>query len=178
MTSRAEVEGPGGSRWATGLVVGRFDPPHLGHGHLISSAASRCDHLVVYVNSGPRDAAPGSLRARWLAELHPEVTVVEVRHDLVTDFGDEDLWRRWMELFWSHWPFESGPGVVASSDPYVTELARRFTAESWVVDAPRATVPISATQIRADPAAHLDRLAPVVRDWVEATWVRGGSTPG
>lgn len=104
--------------------------------------------------------------------------MVEVRHDLATDFGDEDLWRRWMELFRSHWPFDSGPDVVASSDPYVTELARRFGAASWVVDAQRSTVPISATLVRTDPAAHLDRLAPVVRAWVEATWVRGRSASG
>ena len=44
------------------------------------------------------------------------------------------------------------------------------SAESVVVDAERATVPVSATMIRADPAAHLDRLAPPVRRWVEEHW--------
>ena len=62
----------------------------------------------------------------------------------------------------------TGPDVVFSSDPYVDELARRFGAEAVVVDAERATVPISATQIREAPADHLDRLAPPVRAWVEA----------
>jgi hypothetical protein len=51
------------------------------------------------------------------------------------------------------------------------ELAGRFDAHHVVVDADRATVPISATQIREDPAAHLDRLAPPVRSWVESTWL-------
>ncbi len=45
----------------TGLIVGRFDPPHLGHSFLIEQAALRCGRLVVYVNSGPADAVPGDV---------------------------------------------------------------------------------------------------------------------
>ena len=91
----------------------------------------------MFVNSGRRDAAPGPLRAAWLAELHPDVTVVEVVHDLPTDFGDEALWQRWIDLFRAHWPLRHGPDVVCSSDPYVAELARRLGAEPVVVDADR-----------------------------------------
>jgi HTH-type transcriptional repressor of NAD biosynthesis genes len=156
---------------ASGLIVGRFDPPHLGHSFLIDEAAERCERLVVYVNSGPRDAAPGSLRAGWLARLHPHVTVVELVHDLPTDFGDEVLWQHWIDLFRARWPLDRGPDIVFSSDPYVAELARRLGAEPVVVDADRRTVPISATRIRERPAAHLDYLAPPVRAWVEANWV-------
>jgi HTH-type transcriptional regulator, transcriptional repressor of NAD biosynthesis genes len=163
----AELDRP----YATGLIVGRFDPPHLGHSYLIAEAARRCDRLAVFVNSGRVDAVPGRLRAGWLAELHPDVTVVEVVHELPTDFGDEELWQRWIDLFRAHWPFDGGPAVVCSSDPYVAELARRLGAEPIVVDAERATVPVSATMIREDPAAHLDRLAPPVRAWVEAEWL-------
>jgi HTH-type transcriptional regulator, transcriptional repressor of NAD biosynthesis genes len=156
----------------TGLIIGRFDPPHLGHSFLVEQAAAQCERLVVYVNSSSaRDAAPGSLRAGWLAELHPDVIVVEVVHDLPTDWDDEDLWRRWIELFRGHWPHEAGPDIVFSSDPYVAELARRLGAEPVVVDADRVNVPISATMVRNDPAAHLGMLAPPVRAWVEANWM-------
>ncbi len=88
--------------------------------------------------------------------------------------SDEALWLRWIELFRSHWPFDEGPDVVCSSDPYVAELARRLGAEPVVVDADREHVPISATMVRTDPAAHLAMLAPPVRDWVEANWVDPG----
>jgi HTH-type transcriptional repressor of NAD biosynthesis genes len=157
---------------ATGLIVGRFDPPHLGHSFMIDWAAQRCEQLVVFVNSSnATDTAPGDLRAGWLADLHPTVQVREVRHQLWNDWNDEDLWARWMALFRSEWPLSAGPHVVFSSDAYVSELARRFDADSVVVDADRSTVPISATQIREAPAEHLDRLAPAVRTWVEANWV-------
>jgi HTH-type transcriptional regulator, transcriptional repressor of NAD biosynthesis genes len=158
-------------RARTGLIVGRFDPPHLGHSHLINEAASRCERLVVFVNSGRRDAVPGRHRAARLAELHPDVTVVELVHDLPTDFGDEVLWQRWIDLFRHNWPYDEGPDIVCSSDPYVSELARRMGAEPVVVDPQRRAVPISSTAIRADPGAHLGRLAPPVRAWVEAQWL-------
>lgn len=173
MTSESQAERPA----PTGLVVGRFDPPHLGHSFLIDAAASRCEQLVVFVNSGTRDAVPGALRAQWLAELHPTVIVRLVRHELRTDFGDETLWKRWMALFREHWPLADGPHVVLSSDPYVDELARRFGATPVVVDAQRRTVPISATMIRAEPARHLDLLAPAVRAWVEEHWLSGPPSP-
>ena len=152
---------------ATGLIVGRFNPPHLGHSHMIDWAAARCERLVVFVNTRAGELVPGPLRAQWLAELHPDVTVVEVAHDLDTNFGSEELWAKWMTLFRSHWPHPTGPDVVFSSDPYVDELARRFGAQAIVVDPERQTVPISATQVRESPADHLHHLAPQVREWVE-----------
>lgn len=156
----------------SGLIVGRFDPPHLGHSYMIEWAAQRCDALVVYVNTSPqRDTAPGEMRAEWLAELHPDVTVIELGHSLGTDFDDEDLWAKWMALFTDMWPHSDGPHAVFSSDAYVVELASRFGAEHVVVDAERVAVPISATQIREDPGRHLHHLAPPVRAWVEANWL-------
>jgi len=155
----------------SGLIVGRFNPPHLGHSYMIDWAAARVERLVVFVNTRDGELVPGELRARWLADLHPNATVVEVRHDLDTDFGNEELWAKWMALFRSRWPHDSGPDVIFSSDPYVDGIAARFDATPIVVDADRVTVPISATQIREAPAAHLDRLAPAVRAWVQANLV-------
>jgi len=161
-----------GARHPTGLIVGRFNPPHLGHSSMIERAAAACERLVVFVNTRRGELVPGDLRAGWLAQLHPDVRVIEVAHDLPTDFGDEELWRRWMALFRAHWPeepeFRGGPHALFSSDPYVDELARRFGAVAVAVDPERTAVPISATQIREAPAEHLDRLAPPVRRWVEA----------
>jgi HTH-type transcriptional repressor of NAD biosynthesis genes len=155
----------------TALIIGRFNPPHLGHGYMIEWADQRCDQLVVFVNTRSGELVPGHLRAAWLAELHPTAHVVEVAHDLDTDFGDEALWDRWMELLRSRWPLPTGPHAIFSSDPYIDELARRFGAEAVIVDPDRRTVPISATQIREAPADHLDRLAPPVRAWVRANLV-------
>ena len=153
---------------ATGLIIGRFNPPHLGHSFMIDWATQRCEQLVVFVNTRHGELVPGHLRASWLADLHPDVHVVEVAHQLDTNFDDEALWAKWMELLRARWPLDEGPDVVFSSDPYVDQLASRFGADAVVVDADRTAVPISATQIRQAPADHLDRLAPAVRAWVES----------
>ena len=70
---------------SSGLIVGRFNPPHLGHSFMIDWAAERVERLVVFVNTRDGELVPGELRAAWLAELHPDVIVVEVRHDLDTE---------------------------------------------------------------------------------------------
>jgi NadR type nicotinamide-nucleotide adenylyltransferase len=155
-----------------GLIVGRFCPPHLGHSYLINAAAEQVDGLVVMVNTRDTEAVPGELRAQWLADLHPNATVVEVRHELATDFNDEELWAQWMALFRSHWPYAGGPHVVFSSERYGDEIARRFGATAVAVDPTRSVVPISATQIRERPLEYLDFLAPPVRAWME-TRARG-----
>jgi len=160
------------SRFSTGLIVGRFDPPHLGHSHMIEWASERTDRLVVYVNSSfSRDTVPGELRAAWLTEAHPAVEVRVVRHTLATDWNDEDLWARWIALFRDHWPHEAGPHAVFSSDAYVSGIADRLDAEPVTVDPERTTVPISATQIRDEPEAHLDKVTPPVRQWIESNWL-------
>jgi HTH-type transcriptional regulator, transcriptional repressor of NAD biosynthesis genes len=155
------------ARWPTGLVMGRFCPPHLGHGYLIEQSAARVDRLVVYVNTRLGEVVPGALRAGWLRDLHPVARVVEVAHDLDTDFGDPELWARWMALLRSHWPYDDGPHAVFTSEAYGSELARRWGATEVLVDPDRVHIPVSATMIRTDPLAHLDRLAPPVREWVE-----------
>lgn len=165
-------------QYRTGLIIGRFNPPHLGHSFMIEWAAERCERLVVFVNTRAGELVPGELRAGWLADLHSDVQVVQVAHDLDSDFADEDLWSQWMDLLRSRWPHPEGPHAVFSSDVYVAELAQRFGAAAVVVDADRTAVPISATQIREAPADHLDRLAPPVRAWVEANLVSDSAAGG
>ncbi|MDA2967514.1 MAG: adenylyltransferase/cytidyltransferase family protein [Actinomycetota bacterium] len=155
----------------SGLIIGRFDPPHLGHSYMIEWARERCEQLVVFVNTKQGEAAPGDLRAQWLQDLHPEVKVVQVEHDLHNDWDDQELWAQWINLLRSKWPLANGPEVVVSSDFYISELAQRLGAEALVCDPERTNVPISATLIRNDPATHLERLAPSVRDWVERNWL-------
>jgi NadR type nicotinamide-nucleotide adenylyltransferase len=149
----------------TGLIIGRFCPPHLGHSHLIEHAAAQVDELTVIVFTKAGEAVPGGLRAGWLAELHPDVAVVEVPSTLETNWSDPHLWTQWIALIRTVVP--EGPDVVCSSESYGDEVALRLGARHVCVDADRRAVPISATAIRADPLAHLDHLAAPVRAWYE-----------
>jgi HTH-type transcriptional repressor of NAD biosynthesis genes len=146
-------------------------PPHLGHSFLIDRSSEHCEHLVVFVNTRRTEPIPGILRAQWLADLHPTAEVVQVAHDLETNFDDHDLWERWIQLFSTHWPLDEGPHALFSSELYGGELAHRLGAEHVPVDPDRSHVRISATEIRQDPLSHLDLLAPEVAAWVEQ-WAR------
>jgi NadR type nicotinamide-nucleotide adenylyltransferase len=156
----------------TGLIIGRFCPPHLGHSHLIDAAAAEVDELTVVVFTKEHESVPGALRAGWLAELHPDVRVAHVPTSLVTDWNDPQVWEQWIALIRSVVP--AGPDVVFSSERYGDEVARRLGARHLCVDPDRSTVPISATAIRADPLAHLEHLAPPVRAWYAAQAAGGG----
>ena len=60
----------------TGLIIGKFMPPHLGHLYLVEQARSRVEQLTVILFTRPRDPVPGELRLRWLQELLPGGTVL------------------------------------------------------------------------------------------------------
>ena len=55
---------------------------------MIEWARERAERVVVFVNTRDGEAFPGMLRAGWLQQLHPEVLVVEVAHELKERFVD------------------------------------------------------------------------------------------
>jgi NadR type nicotinamide-nucleotide adenylyltransferase len=55
---------------------------------------------------------------------------------------------------------------VFSSEPYGTELARRFDAVPVLLDLGRNAFAVSGTKVRADPVAHWEEIEPPVRAWL------------
>lgn len=52
--------------FAHGLVIGKFYPPHLGHRHLIGSAAQACAEVTVLVMAARGETVALGDRVRWL----------------------------------------------------------------------------------------------------------------
>jgi D-beta-D-heptose 7-phosphate kinase/D-beta-D-heptose 1-phosphate adenosyltransferase len=98
--------------WRVGFTNGCFDLLHPGHVHLLEEARSKCDHLVVGLNSdasarrlkGPRrPSQPVAARAAVLASLAsvdmvvvfeedtPEALIAELRPDLLMKGADYTL---------------------------------------------------------------------------------------
>jgi NadR type nicotinamide-nucleotide adenylyltransferase len=157
----------------TGLVIGKFYPPHKGHHLLIRTARAQVDRLVVMVCVHESQTIPGELRKAWLEEIHPDCEIVSVPDTL----PEEPV--AWAEFTLDLWPNlgdpsppsplshgargSRGPDVVFSSEDYGEPFARHMGARHVMVDRERATVPISGTAIRVNPLAHLDFLEPCVR---------------
>jgi NadR type nicotinamide-nucleotide adenylyltransferase len=140
----------------TGVVIGKFYPPHHGHKYLIDTAAARVEHLTVIVCDTPGQTISGELRASWLREIHPEVNVL-----MIDDRYDENDSRVWAEntIGW----LGAAPDVVFSSEDYGDRYAAYMGAVHILVDKARKCIPCSGSAIRSDPLGHWDFLEPCVR---------------
>lgn len=170
-----------GPRFAHGLVIGKFYPPHAGHHRMVELAAARCARLTVVAMAAARESVPLADRVRWLRAAHagtPNVTVTGIRCDVPTDLGDDTVWQAQVALMraaaaaptaapaqataWADPPVVPVDAVF-SSESYGDELAARLGARHVCVDPDRTAVPVSATAVRADLAGHWDRLATATR---------------
>ncbi|MFJ4900382.1 AAA family ATPase [Streptomyces sp. NPDC088727] len=148
-------------RFAHGLVLGRFYPPHAGHHHLVRTAQDRCERLTVLVRAASAESVPLADRVAWMREVHPDVTVAGAVDDTRTDLRDPTVRDAHMALFTAAVP--EPVDAVFTSEPYGDELARRLGAEPVAVDPDRTVFPVSGTAVRADPAGYWDFLEPPVR---------------
>ncbi|MCB9595380.1 MAG: AAA family ATPase [Sandaracinaceae bacterium] len=156
---------PRPGRPETGLVAGRFDPPHVGHRFLIDFAKAAAAQLTVAVFVRGTDRLAGSLRCRWLRETYPGVVVVAVPAQsvpLAEDGAPSTVVA-----------FESARVVkdvlrgtvqrVYSSERDGVELAAALDASHVMVDPERCTVPVAATTLFEDPLASFSLLLPASR---------------
>ncbi|MCB9765432.1 MAG: AAA family ATPase [Alphaproteobacteria bacterium] len=147
----------------TGLVLGKFLPPHRGHLYLCHFARSCVDRLCVVVDT-PADAPiPGAVRVAWMRELLPDCVVVDLGRAM-PQYPHEhpDFWALWREALLAAvpWPIDR----VFASEPYGVRLAAELGARFTPVD-PGRVHGSSGTAIRADPFAHWGLLPDCVRPW-------------
>ncbi len=157
---------------ATGVVVGKFDPPHRGHSLVIDVARSQVDRLTVLVWEYAEQTIDVRTRARWLSEIHPDVTIRIVAD--VPEAVDARSWAAHAAAF-----LDEPANVFFSSEPYGEELARQLGARAFSVDRDRVWVPCTSTMIRNAPLENLEWLAPVVRaHYVKRVCVIGSESTG
>jgi NadR type nicotinamide-nucleotide adenylyltransferase len=146
------------SKFGLGLVIGKFLPPHRGHGLLIEAAVAQSERVAVIVCERETDPIPARLRAEWLRELHPSarVLVVEDRYDA----EDSAVWAgntvRWLGR---------APDAVFTSEEYGERYASLMGSHHVPVDRARQRVPVSGTAVRSDPFLHWQHIAPPVRGY-------------
>ena len=155
------------ARFAHGLVVGKFYPPHVGHLRLVTTAASQCDQVTVVVAAASWESVGLGRRVEWLgwhAASFPHVAVTGVMDDHPVDYSDPLAWDAHMDVFLGA-ASEVGGGVaidaVFTGEEYGAEMARRLGAEhvQLVRQGPRP----SGTELRADPSTTWDDLLPAAR---------------
>lgn len=151
-------------RFGTGLVIGKFYPPHAGHHALIEAAAAACDQVTVVVAPASHESVPLELRLAWLREAAPpNVRFAGVYDDHPVDYADPLAWEHHVGVFRAAAGSDRFDAVF-SGEAYGEELARRFHAVAVTED--RGVIDVSGTAVRADPVAHWDLLGPGVRSWL------------
>lgn len=165
-------------RGSTGMVLGKFMPPHAGHQYLVDFARNYVDQLTVVVGSLAAEPIPGALRYQWMRELYPDVSVVHL-----TDENPQlphehpDFWEIWRQSLLRVLPGK--PDYVFASEDYGAPLAATLGARFVPVNGARGLVPVSGTAIRNDPGrywAHIPR--PVRPYFVKRICVFGPESTG
>lgn len=167
-----------GALTGTGMILGKFLPPHRGHQYLVDFARSYVKDLTVLVCTLEREPIPGALRFRWMQELFPDVRMVHVTDDLPQAPEDHpDFWTIWRDVVKRHVP--TGPDLVFASEGYGAKLAEVLHAEYIPVDPDRGSIPTSGSAVRAQPLASWRWLPTPVRPYfVQRVCIFGPESTG
>ena len=159
-------------RFKSGLVVGKFMPPHMGHVYLINSALANCEKVYVlacYTDTEPIDGASrfkALKRIFWMTN-NLEIISVDTSHlpqyESDCDTLDE-FYEPWIELI-----ADLAPDIdsVFTSEAYGDDFARYLNVEHFMVDQERTKYPISGTEVRKDPFSNFDMLPPATKRYYQ-----------
>lgn len=150
-------------RYGTGIIIGKFMPPHAGHEYLVHFAQNRAAELSLAFYSRASDPIDGALRLAWLTELFPDVPVIHTADESLPHYPEEhehfwDLWRDHLGTL-----FPRGVDAVFASEGYGADVAAILDAEYVPADPSRSAVAVSASAIRENPFAHWTYIPSVVR---------------
>ncbi len=155
----------------TGLILGRFLPPHEGHCTLIRTGLNLVDRLTLVVASSATDPISVDQRVSWLSELFPKVTTLVFRTDEVLALDAP----RWPEILRDlHGPVDR----VIGSEAYVKTLARAMGAQHVILDPMWMAVETNSADLREDPFGNWPNIPGIIRPYYQKrlTLVGGEST--
>lgn len=144
--------------FATGVVLGKFMPPHHGHRLVITTALELSSRLHLIVCRQTDDPIPADQRIAWLRTLYPEADVRML--DVTFPVTDAQAWADGTRAV-----LGKSPDAVFTSEEYGHQLAKLLDCIHVLVDQARRQVPVSASQIRDNPAQYRHYLDAVVAEY-------------
>lgn len=162
-----------------GLTLGKFAPLHRGHQLVIETALAEVDEVWVIIYDSPEVTnVPLQVRANWLRQLYPQVTVIEA-WDGPAEVGDTpEIKQRHEDYILNHLNIRDVTHFY-SSEFYGEHISRALGAIDRRVDEARQSVPISGSAIRHNPFRHRQFLHPrVYRDLITHVVLLGAPSTG
>lgn len=162
-----------------GMTLGKFAPLHRGHQHIIETAITEMDHVIVVIYDAPDTTRiPLLVRARWINALYPNIEVV-LAWDGPTEVGNAPALTRRHDEYLQRLLSNKGITHFYSSEFYGDHVSRALGAIDRRVDPDRETVPISGTTIRSNPFEYRKFLSPIVyRDLITKVVFLGAPSTG
>ena len=146
----------------TGVILGKFMPPHEGHVALVRTASYLVDRLTIILSASDNDPIPSRTRKGWMEALFPEAVVIVVNN------GDEPLASdspEWVRIIRGFHP-EPIDRVVGSED-YIVDLARALNAQHFILDPMWMAFPANSVDIRENPFEHWNSIPDHVRPYFQ-----------
>ena len=147
---------PGAVGASLGVAVGKFNPPHLGHLHLVLTAAQIADRIVVLLCDRQDQTIGAGLRRTSLLDSCPSNVEVFVTPDDLPE-APEPWAARALQILGRR------PDVAFTSEDWGPAWAEAMGARHVMVDSERSAFPISGTALRADLGASFGWLVPGAR---------------
>ncbi|MBC8136524.1 MAG: AAA family ATPase [Fibrella sp.] len=154
----------------TGLILGKFLPPHRGHEYLVNFADGFADLVTVHVCPTDADPIPGELRYQWMRETFAGRENIRVVYNpdplpQTPEDDPENFWRLWRESLLKRQPGGKEPTYIFASEEYGFRLAETLNAVYIPVDHLRGRFPVSGTAIRQDAFSQWEYLLPATRPY-------------
>ncbi len=161
-----------------GLTLGKFAPFHKGHQLLIETAISEVDDLIVLIYDDPILNISLPIRANWIREIYPNVTVIEGANSP----NDSGYTPEIMKIQEEYVLSVIGTLKIShfySSEPYGAHMSTALNAINRQVDVSRRIIPISATKIRENPFQYKEFVHPkVYKDLITKVVLLGAPSTG
>lgn len=162
-----------------GLTIGKFSPLHKGHQHIIETALSEMDHVIVMIYACPETTnCPLAVRSQWIRDLYPEVEVIEAP-DGPTMMGDTPE----IQKIHKEYILRALKGRKIShfynSEFNGKHLSKALRAKNRIVEMKKDKFPISGTAVRDDLYGCRQFLSPrVYRDHIVNVVFLGAPSTG
>lgn len=151
----------------TGVILGKFMPPHKGHEYMIRFAKNYVKSLYVIIDKTDKDVISGELRKSWLDEEIQGINVMYLETNTPqTPSEHPDFWKFWKITILNaieHYQNKNNqeikkPHVLIAAMDYGWDLAKALDCEFIQLDIARESFSISATELREDVYKNWDFL--------------------
>ncbi len=153
----------------TGLVLGKFNPLHLGHLALIEFAQRNCDELIVLICASDNEVVAGSTRFKWVRDsfennfkVRPVIFNYSEAELPNTSASSRDVSKIWASRLKTLFPKID---IVFSSEIYGDYLAENLKCKHICFDIERAIIKISASKLNSNIFKYWDYLAPSAKPY-------------